>query len=91
MPVRRRSKVAPTFEGHGHAEARERSTQREPDRVDGRTDDRDLGRRRAAADEVERLLRDQLERAARPRSLQEPDRAVERRAHGAASNRARST
>ena len=82
VAVRRRPEPRTTLECHRHADRRERGPEREPDRVDGRTDDRDLVGRRPRSDLDEHRLRDELERAAGTGSLEPAQRAVERRAPG---------
>ncbi len=77
---RRRPKSGAALERDRDPQPGERRPECEPDRLDRRADDRDLLRRDAGPDERQRLLRHELERAARPRTLEEPDRAVEQHA-----------
>src|SRR5688572_30226632 len=69
----------PPFDRVRHAERAERGLELCPHPVDAGTDDEDLFGRRAAADELQDLVGDELERAPRTGSLEETDRAVERR------------
>ena len=62
------------------AERAERGLERRAQAVDARADDADALRRRAAAEQREQLLADELERAARARALEEANRAVDRHA-----------
>ena len=62
-----------------HLERGQRGLELGPLAVDARADDEDLFRPRSASDQLQRFVRDELERAARTGSFQEPDRAFERR------------
>ena len=78
----RRPDLRPALERNGQAESRERCIEREPDPVDGRTDDGDLVRRDSSADQSKDVLGDELERSPDTGSLEKPNRRVERGARG---------
>ena len=62
-----------------HLELRQRCLELCPLALDARADDEDLFRPRPASDQLQRLVGDELERAARTGAFEEPDRALERR------------
>ncbi len=67
----------PALERVGDAGGAERRLQRAGEAVDARADDGDRLGREAAAQQVEDLVRRQLERSARARALEEADRAAD--------------
>src|SRR5207248_3060176 len=69
-------------DGVRNAERPERSLERRTPTLDARTDDPDALSGRARAQEVEQLLADELERAARTRAFEETHRAVDRLRRG---------
>ena len=82
LAERRLADPDPAFDRIRHAEGAERGLELGPLAFHARADDKDLLRPRPAADELEHLVGQQLERSARSGSLEEADRSVERRAGG---------
>ena len=80
VPERRRAERDAALERQRDAKRAEGRLEREPQALDGRAHDRDLLRGNPAADEAEHLVGDELQRAARPGPLEEPERRVERAA-----------
>src|SRR5205085_10521009 len=79
LPERRLAEPQPALDRERHAERRERRVERGAPAVERRADDRDLVRRRAVAQQAEDLVREELERAANARALEEAQRAVQLR------------
>src|SRR5581483_6599847 len=79
MPERCRAEARTRLEGVRDAEAAEHRLERRPPFGERRRHERDPLRRDAAADEGDELVRDELERAAAPGSLEEADGSVELR------------
>ena len=78
-PVRRGLEAGRRLDGVRDAERAEGGLERRLEAVDRRADDADPLGRRAAADQLEDLVADELERAARAGALEEADRALDRR------------
>ena len=91
VPERRRAEARARLDGVGHAECPEHRLERRAPAVERRRDERDLLGRCAAADQLEQLVADELQRAAGARALEEANGAVELDGGGGdSSNSARS-
>jgi phage shock protein A len=75
VPDGRRAQPAPRLERVGDAEAREHRLERRAEALRRRHEERDLLGRNALAHERQDFLRDELERVARARPLEEADGA----------------